>query len=191
MSAQDDRVWAPEFFGSLHGKRLAIVGYGAIGAEVARLGEAFGMQPIGLRRRPRGDEGIEMWPDDRFHELIEWADAVVVTAPLTDQTRGMFDADAFERMRPGSWFVNVGRGAIADEAALTEALADGHLGGAGLDVFATEPLPADSALWELPNVIITPHNSGDTELTDARAVEIILDNFRRRTHGEPLRNQVG
>lgn len=188
--AQDDRSWLPEFFGSLHGKRLGIVGYGAIGAEVARLGDAFGMQVIGMRRQPRGDEGVEMWPNERFHELLEQSDAVVVTAPLTDETRGMFDADAFARMPRGSWFVNVGRGAVADEAALTAALTDGHLGGAGLDVFEIEPLPSDSPLWELPNVVITPHNSGDTDLTDARAVEIILDNFRRRTEGEPLLNRV-
>ena len=188
--AQADRRWAPEYFPSLHGKRLGIVGYGAIGAEVARLGDALGMHPIGLRRTPRGDEGIEIWTNDRFHDLLGWADAIVVTAPLTDETRNMFDADAFERMREGAWFVNVGRGAVVDEAALIAALADGPLAGAGLDVFGTEPLPTDSILWELPNVIITPHNSGDTELTDARAVEIIIENFRRHTVGEPLRNVV-
>jgi phosphoglycerate dehydrogenase-like enzyme len=94
-------------------------------------------------------------------------------------------------MRPGSWFVNVGRGAIVDESALFDALVDGHLGGAGLDVFETEPLPIESPLWEFPNVIITPHCSGDSDPSDARAVDIIIENFRRRAAGAPLLNVVG
>jgi phosphoglycerate dehydrogenase-like enzyme len=190
MRAQADRRWAPEFFGSLHDKKLGIVGYGAIGAEVARLADAFGMQVVGLRRTPRGDEATEIWPNERLHELLEWADAIVVTAPLTDETRRMFGEAEFARMRQGAWFVNVGRGAIVDEQAMTAALADGHLGGAGLDVFEVEPLPSDSPLWDLPNVIITPHASGDTDLTDARSVEIGIENFRRHTTGEPLANRV-
>ena len=100
----------------------------------------------------------------------------------------MFDAAAFASMRPGSWFVNVGRGEIVDESALVEALLSEHLGGAGLDVFATEPLPADSPLWVLPNVIVTPHSSGTTDLTRRRAVELFVDNFRRRVAREPLSN---
>ena len=114
-----------------------------------------------------------------------------MTAPLTPETEGMFGAAEFARMRRGSWFVNVGRGAICDEEALVEALSSGHLGGAGLDVFATEPLPDDSPIWSMSNVIMTPHCSGDTPLSDDRAVEIMLDNLRRRTAGQPLRNLVG
>jgi phosphoglycerate dehydrogenase-like enzyme len=170
--------------------KVGIVGAGSIGSEVARLAEAFGMQPIGLRRTPRGDEGYEVWPTERLHDLLDWADTIVVAAPLTDETRGMFGADEFARMKPGAWFVNVGRGAICDEDALIAALVDGHLGGAGLDVFTVEPLPADSPLWVLPNVVMTPHCSGDSITSDRRAVDIIIDNFRRRTAGEPLRNVV-
>src|SRR5690606_32631440 len=128
----------------LHGMRLGIVGLGAIGSETARLAQAFGMHVIGLRRNPTGDEPCETWSPDRLVELLGWADAIAVTAPLTDATRGAFDAAAFAAMRPGAWFVNVGRGEIVVEPALVQALVDGHLGGAALDVFATEPLPADS-----------------------------------------------
>jgi len=127
-------------------------------------------------------------PIDRLDELLERSDAVVVAAPLTDHTRGMFDRPRFARMRPGAWFVNVGRGEIVDEDALATALADGSLGGAGLDVFATEPLPADSPLWALPNVIITPHTSGTTDRSRRRSVDQFVENFRRWTAGEPLRN---
>ena len=131
-----------------------------------------------------------MWSDDRLDELLAWADAVAVCTPLTDATRGLFDADRFARMRPGAWFVNVGRGAICDEPALIEALRSGHLGGAGLDVFETEPLPADNPLWTMPNVVMTPHCSGDTIRSDERAVEIMLANFARRAAGELLLNVV-
>ena len=107
---------------------------------------------------------------------------------LTDATRGMFDHDAFAAMRPGAWFVNVGRGEVVDETALVAALQSGRLGGAGLDVFAVEPLPAESPLWTLPNVIVTPHSSGTTTRSDRRTVELFIDNFARHTRGDPLLN---
>lgn len=190
-AARAERRWEPARSADLPGLRVGIVGYGAIGAEVAAITSALGAEPIGLRRSVRGDEGIEMWTNDRFGELLEWADAIVVTAPLTPETEGMFGADEFARMRPGSWFVNVGRGAICDEEALIDALSSRHLGGAGLDVFVTEPLPEDSPFWSLPNVIMTPHCSGDTPLSDERAVQIMIENLRLRTAGEPMRNVVG
>jgi phosphoglycerate dehydrogenase-like enzyme len=155
---------------------------------VARLAGAFGVTTIGLRRSVRGDEPCEAWTNDRLFELLGWADVVVVSAPLTDETRGLFDTAAFAAMRPGSWFVNIGRGEVVDEAALIEALDSDHLGGAGLDVFATEPLPSESPLWIMPNVIITPHSSGTTDRSARRSVEIFVDNFRRRAAGEPLVN---
>ena len=166
--------------------RLGVVGLGAIGSETARLAQAFGMQVIGLRRTPTGDEPCPTWTNDRLHELLGWADAVAVTAPLTAETRGMFDAAAFAAMRRGAWFVNVGRGEIVDEPALIQALLDEHLGGAGLDVFVTEPLPTDSPLWRFPNVIITPHSSGITDRTSRRSVDMFIENFRRFTAGEEL-----
>ena len=190
MRDQTARRWSFRRVDELAGRRLGIIGFGAIGHEVAQRADAFGMEVVGLRRQPDPDDRFTSWSNDRVDELLGWADAIVVAAPLTDETRGMFDADAFARMRPGAWFVNVGRGAIVDEAALLDALVDGHLAGAGLDVFETEPLPTDSPLWELPNVIVTPHCSGDSDPSDARAVDIIIENFRRRTAGMPLLNVV-
>jgi D-2-hydroxyacid dehydrogenase (NADP+) len=190
MRDQAARHWRFRRVGELAGMRLGIVGFGAIGHELAQRAEAFGMDVIGMRRRRDPDPRFVTWTNDRFEQLLGWADAIVVAAPLTDETRGMFDADAFARMKAGAWFVNVGRGAIVDESALLDALADGHLGGAGLDVFETEPLPSDSPLWTVPNVIITPHCSGDSDPSDARAVDIIVENFRRRAAGEPLVNLV-
>lgn len=189
--AQSEHRWSPGPSRDLHGLRLGIVGLGSIGAEVARLAGAFEMEVIGLRRTVRGDEPCETWSNDRFRELIAWSDAVVVAAPLTADTNGLFDADAFAAMPRGAWFVNVGRGEIVDEVALADALSSGHLGGAGLDVFATEPLPSTSQLWELPNVIVTPHSSGSTDRSRERSTHQFLENLRRRTHGEPLRNVTG
>jgi len=186
--AQAARRWEPGPAHDLHGLRLGVVGLGEIGTEVARLADAFGMEVVGLRRTLRGDEICETWPNERLDELLERSDAVVVAAPLNSQTAGLFDADAFARMRPGSWFVNVGRGEIVDETALVDALVTGHVAGAGLDVFATEPLPTDSPLWTLPNVVITPHCSGNTDRSRARSVDQFIENFRRRTNGEPLVN---
>ena len=189
--AQAEHRWAPSDSVDLDGLRLGIVGLGEIGSEVARLAQAFGMEVIGLRRSVRGDEICETWPNDRLHELLGRSDAVVVATPLTDDTRDLIDADAFAAMPAGSWFVNVGRGEVVVEDDLVEALRSGHLAGAGLDVFATEPLPDDSPLWDLPGVIITPHSSGTTERSRRRSVEQFIGNFRRFTDGQPLANVAG
>ena len=189
--AQAERRWEPGPAQDLDGLRLGIVGLGEIGTEVARLAMPFGMEVVGLRRTVRGDEICETWPNERLDELLERSDAIVVAAPLTEQTRGLFDASAFDRMRRGAWFVNVGRGEIVDEDALVTALTEGHLGGAGLDVFATEPLPTDSALWTAPNVIVTPHSSGSTDRTSVRSVDQFVENFRRHSVGERLHNVTG
>ncbi|MDW3216029.1 MAG: D-2-hydroxyacid dehydrogenase [Ilumatobacteraceae bacterium] len=189
--AQSERRWSPGPSRDLHGLRLGIVGLGGIGTEVERLARAFEMDVVGLRRTVRGDEPCETWPNEQLAELLGWADAIVVAAPLNAQTAGMFDADAFATMRRGAWFVNVGRGEIVDEVALADALSSGHLGGAGLDVFATEPLPSTSPLWDLPNVIITPHSSGNTDRSRQRSIRQFIENFRRHTDGEPLHNVTG
>jgi phosphoglycerate dehydrogenase-like enzyme len=190
LRAQAARRWHPRPSVDLPGLRLGIVGLGQIGREVARLATAFGIDVIGLRRSVTGSEPCQTWSVDRLGELLRWADAIAVTAPLTPATRGLFGTEAFATMRRGAWFINVGRGEIVDEPALVSALAGGHLGGAALDVFATEPLPADSPLWGLPNAIITPHSSGSTAGTDHRVVDVFVDNFRRHTAGLPLFNVV-
>lgn len=185
---QASGIWDPRESVDLPGLKLGIVGLGAIGVEVARLADAFGIDVIGLRRSVRGDEPCTTWTGDRLPELLAWADAIAVTAPLTDATRGLFDEAVFAEMKPGAWFINVGRGEIVDEVALADSLGSGHLGGAGLDVFAVEPLPADSPLWSHPNVIVTPHSSGSTESARRRSTDVFVDNFRRFTNGEQLIN---
>ena len=115
---------------------------------------------------------------------------MVVALPLTETTRGIVSAEVIAAMASHAMFVNVGRGELVDQVALTEALKSGRLGGAGLDVFATEPLPVDDPLWDLPNVIISPHNSGASDGSTRRVVEIFLDNLGRFVRGEPMRNEV-
>jgi phosphoglycerate dehydrogenase-like enzyme len=122
--------------------------------------------------------------------LLARSDAVVVTAPETPETRGMLGREALARLRPGCVLVNVARGSLVDEEAMLEALRSGHLRGAGLDVFRTEPLPSSSPLWSLPNVLITPHVSGVSRGFWRREVDLILENLQRWRRGEPLRNEV-
>ena len=148
--SQANHRWEPHPSTDISNVRLGIVGLGGIGSEVARLAASLEIEAIGLRRTVTGNEICETWTHDRLDDLLGWADAIAVTAPLTDDTRDLFDRAAFARMRPGAWFVNVGRGEIVDEAALIDALVSGHLGGAALDVFAVEPLPPDSPLSGSP-----------------------------------------
>ena len=164
---------------------------GPIGLEVVRLATAFGMRADRRAATAAGDEPCETWPLDALAELAAAVDALVLAAPLTDDTRGMIDVAVIAALRPRAMFVNVGRGELVDESALVEALRAGRLGGAALDVFTTEPLPDDSPLWDLPNVIVTPHNSGMTDGNDDRATEIFVDNVARYVAGEPLRNETG
>ena len=187
---QSAHEWAPRRFDDLEGRTIGVVGMGPIGLEIIALATAIGMRPIGMRRRELGDEPCETWPLDRLTELAAAVDVLALALPLTDDTRGLVSADVIGAMPPRALLVNVGRGEVVDEAAMTEALVAGRLGGAGLDVFATEPLPADSALWDLPNVIITPHSSGFTSASDDRAVEIFLANLAAYASGAPLRNEV-
>ena len=186
---QAAHVWDPRPFDDVDGKTIGVVGMGPIAREVIRLATALGMRPIGMRRAVLGDEPCETWTLDRLGELAGVADVLAIALPLNDDTRGIVSADVIAAMRPGAVFVNVGRGDLVDEPALVAALASGHLGGAGLDVFATEPLPGESPLWDLPNVIITPHNSANTGSSGVAAAELFLDNLARYVRGEALHNE--
>ncbi|MFZ1490815.1 MAG: D-2-hydroxyacid dehydrogenase [Ilumatobacteraceae bacterium] len=188
--AQREHRWAPHRFAELEGTTLAVVGMGPIGCEIARLGIALRMRVIGCRRTPSGDEVCETWPLHRLDDLLAEADWIVLALPLADGTRGLIGAEQFALMRPGARLVNVGRGELVDEEALVSALVSGQLGGAGLDVFATEPLPADSALWDMANVIVTPHSSGASDLSLERATDIFVDNLERWHRGDELRNEI-
>ncbi len=184
--------WDERPMGELSGRTLVIVGLGAIGNEVARMAKAFGMHTIGINRRGHSDfaEIDAVHQSDRLLDLLPQADAVVVTLPRTDETLGMLDAQALQCMRPGAVLVNVGRGAVIDEPALVQALVEGRLSGAALDVFSTEPLPTQSPLWDLPNVLITPHTAALSMRENERIVELFIKNLRRYSSGEPLINRV-
>ena len=191
----------------VRGATLGIIGYGSIGRELARMAtSAFGMRVIALKRNPSqradpdycppgtGDpEGRlpETWlGPERLTELLERSDVVVMAAPLTPETQRMIGARELARMKPSAYFVNVGRGATVDEAALVDALERGALGGAALDVFEEEPLPATSPLWTLPSVIVSPHICGDFDGWERAVVDVFLENLGRFVRGETLRNQV-
>jgi phosphoglycerate dehydrogenase-like enzyme len=190
MRAQVAHEWSPVPYRELSGQQIAVIGYGPIGQEVVRLAMAFGMNPVAVRRAARGDEPCPVRPLSELLEVVADADAVVCALPLHDDTRGLFSKKVIGAMRSDTLFVNVGRGELVDQKALTEALAAGRLGGAGLDVFDPEPLLPDDPLWDLPNVIISPHNSGTSDGTAARVVEIFLDNLARFVKGDPLRNEM-
>ncbi len=187
---QQQRIWRLRQLDDLEQRTVGVIGLGPIGLEVARLTTAFGMNTIGMRRTVQGTEPCETWTFDRLDELFGRVDDLVLAVPLTAETRHMIGQREFDLMRLGSRLVNVGRGELLDEAALIAALQSGHLAGAGLDVFTTEPLPTDSPLWAMPNVIITPHTSGETPIAMHRAIEIFVDNLGRFLRGTPLVNEV-
>jgi phosphoglycerate dehydrogenase-like enzyme len=170
---------------------MVVYGMGSIGGEVARLASAVGMRVIGVRRRPVPEAGVSrVVATDQLVDVVGEADYLAITAPLTSATRGAISKEVIARMKPTAWVVNIARGAIIDEAALIEALREGRIGGAALDVFVTEPLPRESPLWDLPNVILTPHSSGDSPRAYERTLALFGENLRRYKAGEPLLNRV-
>ena len=190
LRAQAAHEWAPSRIHELAGQRIVVVGYGPIGQEVVRLAMAFRMEPVVLRRSARGDEPCPVRPLHEIEDAVRDAGAVVVALPLAPETRGVIGAEVIAAMPSTAVFVNIGRGELVDQSALTDALASGRLAGAGLDVFDPEPLPPEDPLWDLPNVIISPHTSGSSDGSAARVAEIFLDNLGRFVRDEPLRNEV-
>ncbi len=171
----------------LEGSVMGIVGLGGIGLAVARRARGFGMTVYGTDPRPVDSPHVdEAWGAERLGDLAAASDWLVVTAPLTPDTRGMVDGDVIGRMRPSSHLIAISRGGIVDEGALAEALRSGRLAGAALDVFDAEPLPPDSGFWDMPNVLITPHASAETAETFEGRRRILRENIRRYLSGEPL-----
>ena len=193
-AAQRARSWpvVRQPLRELRGQTLVLVGLGEIGREVARLGKALGMRTVGVRRGkgPLPPFTDEVHGADRLPELAGRADAMVVSLPHTTETEGLLDRATIDRLPPSCIFVNVGRGGVVDEAALIDALRGRRIAGAVLDVFATEPLPPDSSLWTLPNVLVTPHAAALSAHENERIVELFVANLRRYLDGEPLAKAV-
>lgn len=202
VPAHAERLLARE---ELYGKTLGIVGYGSIGRHVARLAKGFGMRILAMQRGSdhrdsgfilpgQGDpEGVlpdRYYPPEELHTLLEQSDVVVIAVPLTPQTHYMFNADAFKAMKPSAFLINIARGDVCDEGALIEALREKQIAGAALDVFHREPLPADNPLWDLPNVILSPHITGSHAGYMEHATMVFEENLRRYLAGEPLVNEV-
>ena len=196
LAAQREHRWAPmrppDVPRDLTGQTVVVFGLGHIGTEVARLARALGMKVVGVRRSgSKGDDPVdELYPPERLPELLPRSDWLVITAPLTPQTRGLFSAELLRTLPPHARLVNVARGEIVEERALVDALRNGRLAGAYLDVFEQEPLPEDSPLWNMPNVIVTPHNSSVASGNDVRVYDIFLENLDRWQRGDPLVNEV-
>ena len=189
----------------LRDSTLGIVGYGSIGREVGRIGQAFGMRVLALRRSAgrskagyssertgdaAGSIPTQFYTPDALHEMLSECDYVVVAVPLTPETAGLIGAAELKAMKSSAYLVNIARGSIVDEAALAQALEQGWIGGAGLDVFEQEPLPADSPLWALENLLISPHVAGFTPRYDERATALFAENLDRYLSGKPLLNLV-
>ncbi len=168
----------------IHGKTLAIVGLGDIGCNIARLAKAFGMRIIGCRRTttacPVADQ---LYPSTELPAMFAAADHIAIAAPLTASTEGMVGAEALQACRPRAILVNVSRGPVVQEKALIEVLRSGHLGGAGLDVFTVEPLPKENPLWTMPNVVVSPHYSGETVNNSNQPAKRFLRNLRSYCQG--------
>ena len=188
---QRRREWTLLSPGELTGQTVGIIGTGAIGGEVARLAKAFRMRTIGMRRSDKRTPHIdEQVTPRRLPHLLKQSDFVVLACPLTKETESLIGERELRDMKPTATLINVARGRVVHEGALIRALQEGWIAGACLDVFTVEPLPESSPLWDMPNVIVTPHNSGPSPLNMGRAMTIFLDNLERFANGRKLRNLV-
>jgi len=171
---------------------LGIVGFGGIGREIARRGRAFGMRVLAVDANPTDDFGLadELWPVDSLKDLLAESDFVVIAAPHTPETERLFVADKFRAMKESAYLINIGRGAIVSLDALDQAIEDGEIAGAALDVFEQEPLPKDHPLWTRKNVIITPHVAACSVHIAERHLNVLLDNIKQFVADKPLNNVV-
>ncbi len=177
---------------SLVGRTIGIVGYGEIGGCVNARARGFGFRVVATRRHPRPAPELDaLYPPDQLDRLLAESDYVVLLTPLTPETRGLIGATQLRQMKSTAWLINVARGEVVQEEALIEALREGWIAGAALDVFAREPLPPDSPLWSLPNVLITPHSGGVSfPRYHQEIMAQFVDNLGRYVRGEPLKNLV-
>ena len=183
--------WERYATSSVRGRRAVVVGLGSIGRETVRLLDAVGLDVTGVGRPGRTYDvpgAARLVSTDELDAVLPDAEVVVLATPLTEETAGLLDRARIEALPAGAIVVNVARGQVVDEAALVDALTAGHLGGAALDVFEVEPLPAGSPLWDLPNVIVSPHSASTLVSENAAIVDLFIDNLRRFADGRPLRN---
>ncbi|KRC51749.1 hydroxyacid dehydrogenase [Leifsonia sp. Root227] len=192
LSAKARREWEPRWpMGAVRGRTAIVVGLGNIGKMFARKASALGMRVVGVHRSATEVPGVTtVVPPAKLRDVLPGADAVVVALPGTDATFHSIGRAEFAAMRDGATFVNVGRGAVVDESALVEALEEGRIGFAALDVFETEPLSSESALWSMTNVILSPHTAALDPQEDRRIVELFAGNATRLLDGDPLVNRV-
>jgi phosphoglycerate dehydrogenase-like enzyme len=206
LELQAERTWQPREARELRDVTVGIVGLGSIGRAVGALATAFGCRVIATRRRPEagaeaaqgaGDEPYlgslmldRVLPPERLPELLGEADFVVLATPLTSDTMGLISDTAIAALKPGAWVINVARGELVDERALARALREGRIGGAVLDTFREEPLPPTSPLYDLPNLILTPHTAWSSSRVVDRSVELFCQNLHRFSEGRPLVNVV-
>ncbi|MGZ3609308.1 MAG: D-2-hydroxyacid dehydrogenase [Ktedonobacteraceae bacterium] len=195
---QDNHVWARSatwyHLGGreLAGQTLGIIGLGHIGRRIAQLAQAFGMQVIGMRRSISSEQEPDVdqsFLPEELHELLRMCDYVVISVPLTRETEKLIGEDELRIMRSNAYVVNIARGRVIDEQALIRALREGWIAGAGLDVTEEEPLPSESPLYSMPNVILTPHISGNSTHYDTRLATLFADNLKRYRSGQQLQNQ--
>ena len=171
------------------GATVGLVGVGSIGRNVAKHAAALGMRVVAVREHPtkgKPEHVDEVWPSSQLLRLLSQSDYVVLSAPVTAETTGIIGKEQLAAMKPHARLINVGRGPLIDEPALIDALREGKIGGAALDVFDTEPLPADSQLWDLDNLLILPHTAGISEKMWERHYELFSENLRRYVSGDPL-----
>lgn len=193
QSHQREHRWERFAAGELEGQALVIVGMGRIGTEIARLAKAFGMRVIGVKRSTEGVDPATLHLDTLYgpgdlHRALPQAQNLVLITPHTTETTGLIGARELALLPAGAVFINIGRGALVDEAALIETLRSGRLLGAGLDVFATEPLPADSPLWDMENVITCAHSASTAYRENERITDLFLENLQRFLAGQPMLN---
>ena len=189
---QRERTWSHRLSERIEGTKALVVGAGSIGRAIARTLRAAGIEVEGVGRTARdGDPDFgRVYGNEDLDRVLGSADWVVLIAPLTDRTRGLFGASRFAAMKPTARFFNLGRGALVDEPAMIAALENGVIAGAGLDVFTEEPLPSGSPLWGMENVFVSPHMSGDFQGHKKTMADVFIGNFRRFRAGEPLANVV-
>jgi phosphoglycerate dehydrogenase-like enzyme len=206
LELQAERTWQPLESRELRDVTVGIVGLGSLGRAVGALATAFGCRVLATRRRPEagahavdgaGDEPYlgtvmldRVLPPEQLPELLAESDLVVLAAPLTEDTNGLIGEDAIAALKPGAWVINVARGELIDDFALGRALREGRVGGAVLDTFREEPLPPQSPLYDLPNVILTPHTSWSSTRVLDRSVDLFCENLRRYAAGRPLVNVI-